>query len=138
MALGNELVHSKKLSQPLALGIGAAVPPQLDLEAFHVQNYARAHPDEDLEDSKDTAETGPPVAPVEPPPFGDAATSSAAGAVEQEVCGQKRPSASLKRTKFKDVSFSLLESTFLVVRPRDHSCAEDTKTFRRSIKETDE
>ena len=38
VALGNKLVHSKRLSQPIALGIGAADPPQLVLEALHVQN----------------------------------------------------------------------------------------------------
>ena len=65
------------MSRPIALGIAAVVPPQLDLEAFHVQNYARAHPDEDLEDSKDAIEAGPPMAPDDPLPSDDVATSSA-------------------------------------------------------------
>ena len=66
VALGNKLVHNKRVSQPLALGIGAALPPQLDLEALHVENYARAHPNEDLEEPKDAAQAGLPSQPVKP------------------------------------------------------------------------
>eukprot|EP00435_Cladocopium_sp_Y103_P028353 s3208_g7.t1 len=49
-ALGNKLVHNKRLTHPLAFGVGAAFPPLVDFEAVQVQNYAAAHPDEDVED----------------------------------------------------------------------------------------
>ena len=66
------------------------------------------------------------MAPDDPLPSGDVATSSAADMLEQGVHGQKRhedevePSTSPKRAKFANVSFSLRESTFL---------AEDSETI---------
>ena len=49
-ALGNRLIYSKKrLSQPMAFGVGAALPPHVDVEAIQVQVYADANPDEDVE-----------------------------------------------------------------------------------------
>ena len=39
-ALGNKLVHNKRLTHPLAFGVGAALPPNIDVEAIQVQQYA--------------------------------------------------------------------------------------------------
>ena len=120
VALGNKLVHNKRVSQPIALGIGPALPPQLDLEALHVENYARAHPHEDLEDPKDAAEAGQPSQPDMPPSSGGVAASSMDDALGPDAHGQKRQEedaeqeASPKRAKFADSAFSLLESTFLL------------------------
>eukprot|EP00435_Cladocopium_sp_Y103_P075626 s23_g61.t1 len=49
-ALGNKLVHNKRVTHPLAFGVGAASPPQIDVEAIQVQKYAQENPDEDAED----------------------------------------------------------------------------------------
>ena len=60
------------------------------------------------------------MAPDDPLPSGDVATSSAADMLEQGAHGQKRhedevgPFTSPKRARFADVGFSLLESTVLV------------------------
>ena len=45
-ALGNRLVYNKRVSQPLAFGVGAAVPPQINVEAIQVEKYALEHPNE--------------------------------------------------------------------------------------------
>jgi len=101
-------------------GFGPALPPQLDLEALHVENYARAHPHEDLEDLKDTAEAGQPSQPAMPLSSGDVAASSMDDALSHDAHGQKRQEddaeleTSPKRAKFADSGLSLLESTFLV------------------------
>ena len=120
VALGNKLVHNKRVSQPIALGIGPALPPQLDLEALHVENYARAHPNEDLEGSQDAAEAGQPSQPAVPLSSDDVAASSMDDTLGHDAHGQKRQEddvereASPKRAKFADSGFSLIESTFLV------------------------
>ena len=49
-ALGNKLVHNKRVTHPLAFGVGATLPPQIDVEAIQVQKYARENPNEDVED----------------------------------------------------------------------------------------
>ena len=59
-ALGNRLVHKKRLSQPTAFGVDVMrtpalktpVPktPAIDVEAVQVANYAQAHPNEDVDD----------------------------------------------------------------------------------------
>ena len=59
-ALGNRLVHKKRLSQPTAFeadvmrtpALKTPVPktPAIDVDAVHVANYAQAHPNEDVED----------------------------------------------------------------------------------------
>ena len=48
-ALGNKLIHNKRVTHPLAFGVGAALPPQIDLEAIAVQKYAQENPDEGAE-----------------------------------------------------------------------------------------
>ena len=87
---------------------------------MHVENYARAHPNEDLEESKDAAEAGLPSQPDQPLSSGDVAADDAISSLGQDAHGQKReeadaePAASPKRAKFADAGFSLMESTFLV------------------------
>ena len=115
-ALGNRLVHNKRVSRPIAVGIGAALPPQLDPEAIHVQNYAREHPDEDLEVS---AEAGEIMKPLPEPPEPAELLDSTLSSDQPAAHGQKRSDEtehgdSPKRVKFADAGFSLLESTFLV------------------------
>ena len=90
VALGNKLVHNKRVSQPIALGVGPALPPQLDLEALHVENYARVHPNEDLEESKDAAEAGLPSQPDQPLSSGDVAADDAISSLGQDAHGQKQ------------------------------------------------
>eukprot|EP00435_Cladocopium_sp_Y103_P072158 s25_g39.t1 len=66
-ALGSRLIHNKRVSQPIALGVGAALPPQLDLEAIHVAKYAREHPNEDAESEAEVGNVnGPPVEELAP------------------------------------------------------------------------
>jgi hypothetical protein len=38
-ALGNRFVHSKRVTQPMAFGVGAALPPHMDVEAIEVQHW---------------------------------------------------------------------------------------------------
>ena len=47
-AFGNRLIYSSRVSQPLAFGVGS-MPPQIDLEAIHVHQYALQHPQEDVD-----------------------------------------------------------------------------------------
>eukprot|EP00435_Cladocopium_sp_Y103_P035698 s4054_g9.t1 len=49
-ALGNKLVHNKRVTHPLAFGVGAALPPQIDVEAIQVQKYAQENSNRDVED----------------------------------------------------------------------------------------
>eukprot|EP00435_Cladocopium_sp_Y103_P056888 s567_g19.t1 len=115
-AMGNKLIHNKRVSKPVALGIGAALPPQLDLEAVHVQNYARQHPDEDAEPPAEAGEILKPIsevsgdvaAPVEPM---DADSAEHHGQKRHEDCADEEAH---KRVRFADKGFSMLESTFLV------------------------
>ena len=57
-ALGNKLVHNKRVTHPLAFGVGAALPPQVDVEAILVQNYAHDSPHEDAEDTTEAGQAG--------------------------------------------------------------------------------
>ena len=85
-----------------------------------LKTMPEAHPHEDLEDSKDTAEAGQSSQPDMPPSSGDVAASSIDDALGPDAHGQKRQEedagqeASPKRAKFADSAFSLLESTFLL------------------------
>ena len=106
-ALGNRLVHNKRVSRPIAVGIGASLPPQLDLEAVHVQNYAREHPDEDLEVS---AEAGEIMKPLPEPPEPAELPDSTLSSTQQAAHGQKRADETMhgdspKRVKFADAGF---------------------------------
>eukprot|EP00435_Cladocopium_sp_Y103_P016294 s1770_g4.t1 len=121
-ALGNRLVYNKRVTQPLAFGVGAALPPQIDVEAIQVEQYAIAHPHEDLEDETEAGEVAKQSAPVEAPAVPEAAveaTSSSVGGDVSDVHGQKRADEtgddeSHKRVKFADAGFSLLEESFLL------------------------
>ena len=55
-ALGNRLVYSKRVSQPLAFGVGSGMPPSIDMEAIHVHKYAVEHPEEDVEQSAEAGD----------------------------------------------------------------------------------
>ena len=46
-SLGHRMVYNKRLSGPFAFGVGAALPPGIDVEAIQVQTYAAEHPHED-------------------------------------------------------------------------------------------
>ena len=84
-ALGNKLVHNKRVTHPLAFGVGAALPPQVDVEAILVQNYAHDNPHEDAEE---TAEAGQAVsAPAE---ANDPGSSPAVPADDSSTHGHKR------------------------------------------------
>ena len=113
-ALGNRLVYSKRVSQPLAFGVGSGMPPSIDMEAIHVHKYAVEHPEEDIEQSAEAGDMR------EPPPSLPVAASSTTTPmdVSADPHGQKRaddetPVESPKRTRFADKGFSMLESTFL-------------------------
>ena len=84
-ALGNRLVYSKRVSQPLAFGVGS-MPPPIDMEAIHVHKYAVEHPEEDVERSAEAGDVPEPL--LDPP----AALPSAATAmdVSADAHGQKR------------------------------------------------
>ena len=135
-ALGNRLVHNKRVSRPIAVGIGASLPPQLDLEAVHVQNYAREHPDEDVEVS---AEAGEIMKPLPEPPESAELPSSTLSSDQPAAHGQKRSDETEhgdapKRVKFADAGFSALERTFLLddsatgeSAPKTPKLDEDTK-----------
>ena len=45
-SLGHRMVYNKRLSGPLAFGVGAALPSRI-VEAIQVQAYAAEHPEED-------------------------------------------------------------------------------------------
>ena len=99
----------------MAFGVGS-MPPQIDLEAIHVQQYALQHPEEDVEQPTEAGEPQNPPQPIsaEPPVPAEASFMD----VSAEVHGQKRgddepPAESPKRAKFADKGFSILESTFL-------------------------
>ena len=83
-ALGSRLIHNKRVSQPVAFGVGAALPPQLDLEAINMAKYALEHPDEDVEHE---AEAGQPAE----EPLGETApTTPMMDVLAALVHGQKR------------------------------------------------
>ena len=46
-ALGSKLIYNKRVSQPLAFGVGSSMP----MIAFIVHKCAVEHPDEDVEQS---------------------------------------------------------------------------------------
>ena len=85
-ASGNRLIYSKRVSQPLAFGIGSGMPPSIDLEAIHVHKYAVEHPEEDVQQSAEAGDV------PEPPPDLTVAASSTAAAmdVSADPHGQKR------------------------------------------------
>ena len=85
-ALGNKLVHNKRVTHPLAFGVGAALPPQIDVEAIQVQKYAQENPNEDVEDEAQAGQAMEASA--------DASASNVSPAVPidvDDVHGQKRP-----------------------------------------------
>eukprot|EP00435_Cladocopium_sp_Y103_P038920 s137_g10.t1 len=84
-ALGNKLVHNKRVTHPLAFGVGAALPPQIDVEAIQVQKYAEENPDEDVEDEAQAGQDAKPSADA------GASTSVPAVAIDDDVHGHKRP-----------------------------------------------
>ena len=130
-ALGNRLVYNKRVTQPMAFGIGAAVPPQIDVEAIQVEQYALTHPNEDVEHAaeagdrpKPSTPMGTSAVPIEASEMSEAADDVAAAepssSADHVVAhGHKRGDEatdddSHKRVKFADAGFSLLERTFLV------------------------
>ena len=56
-SLGHRMVYNKRLSGPLAFGVGAALPSRIDVEAIQVQAYAAEHPEED-QDAPPEGEAG--------------------------------------------------------------------------------
>ena len=46
-SLGHRMVYNKRLAGPMAFGVGAALPPRIDVEAIQVQAYAAEHADDD-------------------------------------------------------------------------------------------
>eukprot|EP00435_Cladocopium_sp_Y103_P066347 s36_g28.t1 len=76
-ALGNRLVYNKRVTQPLALGVGAAVPPQIDVEAIQVEQYALAHPNEVLENEAEAGEVAKQPEMIESSAVPEASTAEA-------------------------------------------------------------
>ena len=129
-ALGNRLVYNKRVTQPMAFGIGTAVPPQIDVEAIQVEQYALAHPNEDVEHAAEAGDGPKPstpaevsAVPMEASEMAETADGGTAGeassSAEHAVAhGHKREDESVdddshKRVKFADAAFSLLERIFL-------------------------
>ena len=123
-ALGNRLVYNKRVTQPMAFGVGAAVPPQIDVEAVQVEQYALAHPNEDIEHEAEAEDAPKPSAPLEASEIPEASAGASAaepsGSVGHvDAHGRKRADEtgdadSHKRVKFADAGFSVLEQTCLV------------------------
>jgi hypothetical protein len=116
-ALGSKLIHNKRYSQPVAFGVGASLPPQLDLEAIHVQNYARNNPNED--DDEPPAQAGVPGVSESLAPAAGATSSPSAVEVPLDEHGVKRHEHAdevdqTKRARFADDAFSILEAGFLL------------------------
>jgi hypothetical protein len=113
-ALGSRLIHNKRVSQPVAFGVGAALPPQLDLEAINVAKYALEHPDEDVEHEVEAghADEKPPddVAPTTPI-MNDTGLASEHG---QKRADDEPGEDADKRPKFADAAFRAMESAFLL------------------------
>ena len=121
-ALGNRLVYNKRVTQPIAFGVGAAVPPQIDVDAIHklssmhwlihmkmssmklrrgaLQNHLSLWKFQKLQKLQQMPQLQ-------------------RQAVHVDAHGQKRLDEtddvdSHKRVKFADAGFSLLEETFLL------------------------
>ena len=126
-ALGNRLVYNKRVTQPMAFGTGAALPPQIDVEAIQVEQYALTHPNEDVEHSAEAGEVPnlPTPGEASSTPMeasevaADGATGEVSSSAEHAVAhGHKRGDEAAdddphKRVKFADAAFSMLERTFL-------------------------
>ena len=101
----------------MAFGVGASLPPQLDLEAIHVQNYARNNPNED--DDEPPAQAGAPGVSESLAPAAGATSSPSAVEVPLDEHGVKRHEHAdevdqTKRARFADDAFSILEAGFLL------------------------
>ena len=83
-SLGHRMVYNKRLSGPLALGVGAALSPRIDVEAIQVQAYAAEHPDED-QDVPPEGEAGQVILPA-----GASSSDLVVVSLAEPCSGQKR------------------------------------------------
>ena len=113
-ALGSRLIHNKRVSQPVAFGVGAALPPQLDLEAINVAKYALEHPDEDVEHETEAGQ--PATEPIdEAAPTTPMLDVSGTSVEHEQKRAEEDPSTeSPKRARFADAGFKVVEEAFLL------------------------
>ena len=97
----------------MACGVGAALPPHIDVEAIEVQRYAAEHPNENKNHTVEAGKDGVLVFPlhVSQPTLADETPIASASDPESAAHGQKRHDEDAvdeepsKKTRFADTGF---------------------------------